>query len=62
MSQWKPCGKESTEVWITQKEEKKEETLTEKMKRSPDERYTQTHGSLTEMFPQSQMSFFIRRE
>jgi hypothetical protein len=32
-----------------------------KMKRSPDERHT-THGSLTEMFQQSQMSFSIRRE
>ena len=28
----------------------KEETLTEEMKRSPDERHTQTHGSLTGMF------------
>ena len=27
---------------------KKAETLTEKMKRSPDERHTQTHGSLIE--------------
>ena len=25
-----PLGKENTEVWITQKQEKKEETLTEK--------------------------------
>ena len=32
------------------KQEKKEETLTKKMKRSPDERHTQTHGSLIKMF------------
>ena len=30
--------------------EKKEETLTEKIKKSLDERHTQTHGSLTETF------------
>ena len=41
---------------------KKEETLTEKMKRSLDERHTQTHGELTETFQQSQMSFSIRRD
>jgi hypothetical protein len=35
---------------ITQKQEKKEETLTQQMKRSPGERHTQTHGSLTETF------------
>ena len=35
-------GKESTEVLKTQKCEKKEETFTEKMKRSPDKRHTQT--------------------
>ena len=33
--------KESTEVRITQKEEKKRETLIEKIKRSPDKRHTQ---------------------
>ena len=33
-----------------QKQEKKEETLTEKMKRSPGERNTYTHNNLTEMF------------
>ena len=32
------------------KYKKKEETLTEKMKRSPDKRHTQTHGSLIEIF------------
>ena len=46
----RPHGKESTKVQITQKIGKKEETLTEKMKRSPDERHTQTHRSLTEVF------------
>ena len=29
---------------------KKEESLTEKIKRSPDERHTKTHGSLTDTF------------
>ena len=38
----RPHGKESTKVLITQKQEKKEETLTEKMKRSPDKRHTNT--------------------
>ena len=32
------------------KQEKKEETLTEKIKRSLDERHTQSHSSLNEMF------------
>ena len=41
---------ESNEVRIIQKQEQKEEALTEEMKRSPDERHTQTHGSLTETF------------
>jgi hypothetical protein len=36
----RPCGKESTELWKTQQQEKKEEILTKKMNRSPDERYT----------------------
>ena len=31
--------RESTEVWITQKQEKKEETLAKNIKRSPDERH-----------------------
>ena len=42
--------------------EKKEETLTEKMTLSPNERHTQTHGSLTETFQRSQISFLINRE
>ena len=33
----------------------KEETLAEIMKRSSDERHTQTHGGLTDTFRQSQM-------
>ena len=37
----RPCGKENTKVWITQKRGKKEETLTEKIKRSQDDRRTQ---------------------
>jgi hypothetical protein len=36
----RPCGKGSTEVWITLKQDKKEEKLTKKMKRSPDEWHT----------------------
>jgi hypothetical protein len=32
------------------KQQEKKESLTGKMKRSPDERYTQTHRSLNEMF------------
>jgi hypothetical protein len=36
----RPQGKESTKVRITEKKEKKEETLTEKKKRSLDERHT----------------------
>jgi hypothetical protein len=34
----------------------------QKMKRSPCERHTQTHVSLTETFRQLQMSFSMRRE
>jgi hypothetical protein len=30
------------------------------MKRSPEERHTQTHGNLLEIFRQSQMSFSIK--
>ena len=37
-------------------------TPTQKMKRSSDERHTQTHGSVIEMFQRSLMSFSIRRE
>ena len=36
----RPHGKESTEVWIARKQEKKEEALTEKMKISLDEKHT----------------------
>ena len=52
--QWTPV--------IFKKQEKEEETLTVKIKRSPDERHTITHGSLIETFQQSQISFSIRRE
>ena len=58
----RPHGKENTKVWITQKQEKKEESLNEKLKRSPDHRHTSTNGSLTETFWRSQMSLSIRRE
>ena len=36
----RPRGKRSTKVRITQKQKKKEKTLTKKMKRSPNERHT----------------------
>ena len=36
--------------WKTQKNRKRERKLLQKMKRSPGERLTQTHGSLTETF------------
>ena len=57
-------GKQSTEVRITQKifKKKKEETLTERKNRSPNEGHAQIHGSLFETFRRSQMSFSIRRE
>ena len=32
------------------------------MKKSPDKRHTQMHGSLIETFQQSQATFLIRRE
>ena len=51
---------ESTKVWITQQQVKKEETLTEKMKRS-DERHTK-HMEAIETFRRSQMYFSIRKE
>ena len=35
---------------IIKKRQKREETLTEKIKKSPDKRHTQTRGSLTETF------------
>ena len=41
---------ESTKVQITQQYIKKEETPTNKMKISSDERHTLTHGSLTKTF------------
>ena len=36
----RPHGKESTEVGLTQQQEKKEETLIKNMKRFPDDRHT----------------------
>ena len=51
-----PGAKESTEVRITQENRKR------KMKKSPDKRHTQTHGSLIETFRQSQVSLSTRRE
>jgi hypothetical protein len=41
---------ESIEVQITQKIGKEKETSYQKMKRSPNKRHTQTHGSLSEIF------------
>ena len=44
----RPRGKESAEVRITQKIGKERGNSYQKMKRSPAERRTQTHGRLTE--------------
>ena len=57
-----PCGKESTEVRITQYMGNERENSYRKLKRSPEERHTQTHGNLFKIFRQSQMSFSIRRQ
>ena len=51
----KPCGKEkygSINIMKIEhkKQENKEETLTKKMKRSPDERHTQTNRNVIETF------------
>ena len=47
---------------LTQKNMKRKRNSYQKMKRSLDERHIQTHGSLTETFRTSQMSFSTRRE
>ena len=44
------CRKKSSEVLITQKIGKERGNSYQKMKRSPDKRHTQTHGSLIETF------------
>ena len=46
----RPRGKESTEVRITQNKGKERENSYQKLKRSPMERHTQTHGNLIEIF------------
>ena len=43
-------GNESTEILITQEIGKEKGISYQKMKRSPDERHIQTHGSLMETF------------
>ena len=58
----KTHGKKSTEIRITQKIGKEWGNSYWKMKRSPDERHTQTQVSLIETFQRLQMSFSIRRE
>ena len=59
----RPHGKERTELRITQKMGKERENSYQKMKRSPEERHTQTHGNnLFDIFRLSQKSFSIRRE
>ena len=55
----RPFGKESTEVGITQKIGKERENSYWKMKRSPDESHTQTHGNLNDIFRQTQMPFSL---
>ena len=56
-----PHGKESTKVWITQKIGKERGKSYQKMKRFSEERHTEMHGSIIEIFRRSQMSFSIRR-
>ena len=46
----RPYGKESTEVQINTKNGKRKGKLLPKMKRSPEERHTQTHGNLFDIF------------
>ena len=41
---------------------KERENSYKKLKRSPEERHTQTHGNLFEIFRWSQTSFSVRRE
>jgi hypothetical protein len=48
------CGKENTEVCITQRLEKKEETLIEKMKKSPDEKHINTWKRVMHLFSSDQ--------
>ena len=43
-----------------QKMEKEKKNFYQKIKRSPEETYTQTHGNLFDIFRRSQMSFSIR--
>ena len=57
-----PCRKESTEVWITQNNGKERKNPYHKLKRSPEERHTQTHGNLFEILQWSQTSFSIRSD
>ena len=56
---WK---KKCTKVRITQKIGKERENSYQKIKRSPEERHTQTHENLNDIFRGSQMPFLIRRE
>ena len=46
----RPRGRESTEIWITQKIGKERGNSYREMKRSLDERHTQSHGCLIEIF------------
>ena len=57
-----PRGKESTEVRITQIKGKEWESSYQKLKISPEERLTQTHENLFEIFRRPQKYFSIRKE
>jgi hypothetical protein len=48
--EYRPYGKESTEVQKTQKMEKRKGKNLQKMKRSLEERHTQTHRNLYDIF------------
>ena len=54
----KQHGKERTEVRITQKMGKESRNSYQKMKRSSDEKHTQTHGRLTEIFQRFTFTLF----
>ena len=59
---YRPRGKESTEVQITQNKGKESENSYQKLKRSQWDRHTCTHGNLIKIFRQAQPSFSIKGE
>ena len=55
-------GNRNNNPKITQKIGKERENSYREVKRSPEDRHTQTHGYLVNIFRRSQMFFSIRRE